>query len=152
MLAYVLDNVLSKKLIRNQQIASAISVSYRLYDKHDTLFTISFVPADKVDNQTLIDAIKSQVRELVEKPELIQDELVRTKAQLEAGFVFEQDLIHTQAYYLGMLESIGLSIDKMFTYVAKMNEINSKDISNVAKKYLDFSQMNSVELITKEIK
>ena len=152
MLAYVLDNGLSKKLIRNQQVASAISVSYRLYDKNDTLFIISFVPADGVDNQTLIDAIKDQVKELIEKPELIQDELVRTKAQLEAGFVFEQDLIHTQAYYLGMLETVGLGIDKMFTYVAKMNEIKAKDISNVAKKYLDFSQVNSVELITKAIK
>ena len=62
MLAYVLDNGLSKKLIRNQQIASAISVSYRLYDKHDTLFIISFVPADGVDNQTLIDAIKIKLK------------------------------------------------------------------------------------------
>jgi hypothetical protein len=33
-----------------------------------------------------------------------------------------------------------------------MNEIKAKDISNVAKKYLDFSQVNSVELITKAIK
>lgn len=152
MLAYVLDNGLSKKLIRNQQIASAVSVGYRLYDQYDTLFTISFVPADGVDNQILIDAIKSQVQELIKHPELVQDELVRTKAQLEAGFVFEQDLIHTQAYYLGMLETVGLGIDKMFEYVDKMSEIKAKELSTIASKYLDFSQMNTVELITEEIK
>jgi len=116
------------------------------------LFTISFVPADGVDNQILIDAIKSQVQELIKHPELVQDELVRTKAQLEAGFVFEQDLIHTQAYYLGMLETVGLGIDKMFEYVDKMSEIKAKELSTIASKYLDFSQMNTVELITEEIK
>jgi len=40
----------------------------------------------------------------------------------------------------------------MFEYVDKMNEIKAKDVSNVAKQYLDFSQMNTVELITQEIK
>ena len=152
MLAYVLDNGLSKKLIRNQQIASAVSVGYRLYDKYNTLLSISFVPAKGVDKQTLIDAIKTQVKELIEHPRLIEDELARTKAQLEASFVFEQDLIHTQAYYLGMLETVGLGVDKMFEYVDKMNEISAKDVSNVANMYLDFSQANTVELITQEIK
>ena len=152
MLAYILDNGLSKKLIRHQQIASAINVGYRLYDKSNTLFTVSFIPAKGVDKQILIDAIKTQVKELIEHPKLIEDELVRTKAQLEASFIFEQDLIHTQAYYLGMLETVGLGIDKMFEYVDKMNEIKAKDVSNVAKQYLDFSQVNTVELITQEIK
>jgi len=152
MLAYILDNGLSKKLIRHQQIASAINVGYRLYDKSNTLFTVSFIPAKGVDKQILIDAIKTQVKKLIEHPKLIEDELVRTKAQLEASFIFEQDLIHTQAYYLGMLETVGLGIDKMFEYVDKMNEIKAKDVSNVAKQYLDFSQVNTVELITQEIK
>ena len=152
MLAYILDNGLSKKLIRHQQIASAINVGYRLYDKSNTLFTVSFIPAKGVDKQILIDAIKTQVKKLIEHPKLIKDELVRTKAQLEASFIFEQDLIHTQAYYLGMLETVGLGIDKMFEYVDKMNEIKAKDVSNVAKQYLDFSQVNTVELITQEIK
>jgi zinc protease len=152
MLAYILDNGLSKKLIRNQQIASAINVGYRLYDKSSTLFTVSFIPAVGVDNSSLIDAIKNQVKGLINHPELIENELARTKAQLEASFVFEQDLIHTQAYYLGMLETVGLGSDKMFIYVDKMNEIKAEDVSNIAKQYLDFSAMNTVELITQEIK
>jgi zinc protease len=45
MLSYILDNGLSKTLVREQQIASSISVSYRLYDKYNTLFTLSFIPA-----------------------------------------------------------------------------------------------------------
>ena len=146
MLAYVLDNGLSKALMRNQQIVSSIGVGYRLYDKYDTLFTISFIPAKGIDNTQVLKAIRTQVDELIAQPHLIVPEMGRTKAQLEASFVFEQDLIHTQAYYLGMLDTTGLGVDKMFEYVDKMNEIEAKQLSNVAKIYLDFSKVNSVEL------
>jgi zinc protease len=152
MLAYALDNGLSKKLIRNQQIASSIGVGYRLYDKYDTLFTISFIPAQGVNNGTVLSAIKTQVAELINKPALIKDELIRTKAQLEADFVFEQDQISTQSYYLGMLSTVGLGIDKMFTYVDQMNNVSAEDVATVAKQYLIFSNANSVELIPQEIK
>jgi zinc protease len=49
---------------------------------------------------------------------VIKDELARTKTQLEAEFVFEQDRISTQSYYLGMLATVGLGIETMFTYEA----------------------------------
>jgi len=147
MLAYVLDNGLSKSLIRNQQIASSIGVGYRLYDKYDTLFTLSFVPANGVSNDTVLSAIKTQVAELINNPDFIQGELSRTKAQLEASFVFEQDQISTQSYYLGMLSTVGLGVDKMFTYVDNMNGINATEVSAAAKQYLNFDIANSVELI-----
>ncbi len=152
MLGYVLDNGLSKSLIRNQQIASSIGVGYLLYDKYDTLFTLSFIPAKGVSNDTMLKAIKAQVTELINNPELIQGELTRTKAQLEADFVFEQDQISTQSYYLGMLSTVGLGIDKMFTYVDNMNSISASEVSAIAKQYLNFNQANSVELIPQGVK
>ena len=152
MLAYVLDNGLSKSLIRNQQIASSIGVGYRLYDKYDTLFTLSFVPANGVSNDTVLSAIKTQVSELINNPDFIQGELSRTKAQLEADFVFEQDQISTQSYYLGMLSTVGLGVDKMFNYVDNMNNINATEVSSAAKQYLNFDIANSVELIPQGVK
>jgi zinc protease len=151
MLAYVLDNGLSKTLIRNQQIASDISVSYRLYDKYQTQFNISFVASKGIENTTIINVIKQQVAELIKHPELLKDEVKRTKAQLEASFVFEQDQISTQSYYLGMLQTVGLGVNEMFEYVNKMNKVASKELSNVAKVYLNFNQMNTVELLPQKI-
>lgn len=151
MLAYVLDNGLSKTLIRDRQIASSIHVGYRLYDKYQTLFSISFVPAKGVENKTVIDAIKQQVQVLINHPDTLQDEIRRTKAQLEANFIFEQDQISTQSYYLGMLETVGLGINKMFEYVDEMNKITAKELSSVAKLYLDFNQTNTVELLPQGI-
>lgn len=152
MLAYVLENGLSKTLVRNQQIASSLSVGYNLYDRYDTLFIVSFIPAQGVSNETVLTSIKTQIAELLKNPTLIQGELTRTKAQLEADFVFKQDKISTQSYYLGRLSSIGLSIKNAFNYVEKMNAINTKDVAQAAKKYLNFPQSNSVELIALGIK
>ncbi|MDG2395046.1 pitrilysin family protein [Candidatus Thioglobus sp.] len=151
MLAYVLDNGLSKTLIRDRQIASSIHVGYRLYDKYQTLFSISFVPAKGVENKTVIDAIKQQVQALINRSDTLQGEIRRTKSQLEANFIFEQDQISTQSYYLGMLETVGLGINKMFEYVDKMNKITAKELSSVAKLYLDFNQTNTVELLPQGI-
>ncbi|SMN02014.1 FIG015547: peptidase, M16 family [uncultured Candidatus Thioglobus sp.] len=152
MLAYVLDNALAKTLVRNQQIASNISVGYRLYDRYNTIFTLGFIAAQGVSNQTVLAAIKTQIAKLIAQPELIQGELSRTKAQLEADFVFKQDKISTQSYYLGMLSSVGLEIENMFNYVDKMNGIDADDVAQAARQYLDFSQANSVELIPQGVK
>jgi zinc protease len=60
------------------------------------------------DNETVLSAIKAQITELIKNPAIIKDELARTKTQLEAEFVFEQDRLSTQSYYLGMLATVGL--------------------------------------------
>ncbi len=152
MLSYVLDNSLSKELIRNQQIASSIGLGYRLYDRHGTLLTLSFVPAQGVTNEDVLTAIKKQIAILISQPSLISNALARIKAQLEADFVFQQDQISTQAYYLGMLSTVGLGIDKLSSYVDEVNAINAADVVKVAKAYLNFSDANSVELIPQGIK
>lgn len=147
MLAFVLDNGLSKSLIREQQIASSVNIGYSLYDKYKTLFTLSFIPAQGVSNETVLSSIKTKVAELIKNPTVIQEELTRTKAQLEAEFVFEQDKISTQSYYLGMLSTIGLNIKEVFNYVDKVKAVNANDVAQVAKQYLNFTQSNTVELI-----
>jgi zinc protease len=152
MLAYVLENGLSKTLVREQQVASSIGVGYRLYDKYDTLFTLSFIPAKGVNNAVILSAIKMQIAEMIKNPQRIKNEIKRIKTQLEAEFIFEQDRISTQSYYLGMLSTVGLGADVMFSYVNKMNAINADDIAQVAQDYLDFSQVNAVELIPQGVR
>jgi zinc protease len=55
-------------LVREQQIASSVSVSYQLYDKYNTLFTLSFTPAKGTNNDTVLAAIKAQITELIKNP------------------------------------------------------------------------------------
>jgi zinc protease len=147
MLAYVLDNILSKTLIREKQIIASIGVGYQMYDKYNTTFNISFVPAKGVLVDKVLQNIKLEIAKIIANPKGFEDILTRTKAQLEAGFVYQQDSISTQAYYLGMLETVGLGWEKMFEYLDKMNEVEAIEVANVAKKYLDFKKSNAVELI-----
>jgi zinc protease len=56
------------------------------YDKYNTLFTLSFIPAKGTNNETVLAAIKAQITELIKNPTIIKDELARTKTQLE-GFL-----------------------------------------------------------------
>ncbi len=147
MLTLILDNGLSKTLVREQQIASSISVGYQFYDKYNTLFTLSFIPAKGVSNATVLSAIKDKIAQLIKNPSSIKEELARTKTQLEAEFVFQQDHISTQAYYLGMLSTIGLSVETLFTYVDKMHTVSAEEVAQVAKQYLNFVNANSVTLI-----
>jgi predicted Zn-dependent peptidase len=51
-----------------------------------------------------------------------------------------------------MLSTVGLCIDKMFTYVDNMNSINATEVSAIAKQYLNFDDANSVELIPQGVK
>jgi len=51
-----------------------------------------------------------------------------------------------------MLSTIGLGIDKMFTYVDNMNSISATEVSTIAKQYLNFNDANSVELIPQGVK
>ncbi|MBE8190352.1 MAG: insulinase family protein [Candidatus Thioglobus sp.] len=147
MLAYVLDNGLAKTLIRNKQIATNISLNYRLYSQFDGLFTLSFTPAEGVSSENVLAEIKKQVAKLINQPHLITAELSRIKAQLEAEFIFQQDQISTQAYYLGTLATVGLGVEELFSYVDKMNEITAAEVIHAAKIYLNFAAANSVELI-----
>ncbi len=146
MLAYVLDNQLTKSLVLQRHIVSSISLGYHLYNKYDTLFTLAFVSARQSNNQAVLKAIKQQIADWIQNPKSIQDQLKRTKTQLEASFVYEQDLISTQANSLGTLSSAGLEIQQMLDYVKKMQAITVEDVANAAQKYLNFERANYVEL------
>jgi zinc protease len=152
MLAYTLDNILSKNLIRDQQIISSIGVGYQIYDRYNTTFSISFVPAKGILIDKIMQNIKSEVAKIISHPEDFKSILKRTKTQLEADFIYQQDDISTQAYYLGKLESAGLGFDKLLEYVDKMNEVSLKEVANIAKKYLVFEKSNAVELIPQGIR
>ena len=132
-----------------------------VFSQNDKTITLTV----SAQGQTISEAKQNALRDAIEQAfgtfissnteilndELLKDEIRRTKAQLEANFVFEQDQISTQSYYLGMLQTVGLGIDKMFNYVDKMNEIETKDLSNVANLYLNFDQINTVELLPQGI-
>lgn len=137
---------LHKTLVRNKQLVSSIAVSYPLYDKHQTRFSISFTPSNGVSIAQVNAEIDAQIQDL--KTNLIdKKELARLFSQAEASHIYAQDSISSQAYYLGMFETVGLGYKTAQDYVAKLRQVSPQDIQRVARKYLLNKQSSSIELI-----
>ena len=138
-LAGVLDggrsSRLSKRLIREQEVAASAGASYSLYGRYNTLFVLHAIPAQghslKAVEQALVKEIDALKEMLVDEAEL-----KRVKAQVVAGEVYEQDSISSQATLIGSVETIGLGWKVLNEYVEAIKAITAEQVREVAQKYL----------------
>ena len=151
-ISYILNNNdnawLNKALIRDKLLASSVSVYYSLYDQYQTNFIISFTPADGIS----IDEVKAEIWRQISrlKTELISQKILgNIQTQAQASYIYEQDSIDTQAYYLGALETIGLGYQTAGEYAGKIHQISAEQIQAIAKKYFTKQNLSSIRLIPK---
>lgn len=126
---------LPKVLVRDQQLASEIGVSYDLYSRLPGIFEVDAIPSSKQNIQQLKQAILKQIQLLQTKPVSL-DELKRAKIQLIAKSVFSKDSMLNQAMQLGRFEVIGLSPQELSHYVEAIKAVTPQEIQTVAQKYL----------------
>jgi len=126
---------LSKDLVRGQQIATSASAGYSMNEKHETLFTLSALPAKGAPMAKLEAALRKEVKTaqttLVDKKEL-----ERVKAQVVATNIYQQDSSFYQAMQVGMLETVGLPWQTKDNYIKAIQAVTAKQVRQVAKKYL----------------
>ncbi len=122
-------------LVRNQQIASYVSVSYDPFNLHGNLLTISAVPAAGHSVKSLKKAIVAELVQLTKQP-VDKKELARIKAQIIAGRVFEKDSLRAQAFNLGTPEVVGMPWQVGENYWEKVSKITAEQVQKVAAKYL----------------
>lgn len=125
---------LPRLLVRGQQIASIINVSYNDTARFNALFMLIAVPAaHHSDSVTkLRQAIQRQVQRLQTQP-VSAIELGRVKTQVIANIIYVQDSITAQATQLGTLAYIGLPVD---TYIKHIQEVTPAQVQAVAKLFL----------------
>lgn len=136
----------SQNLIRGEQIATSVSAGYSLYALHDSLFTVSAIPANGVSVEDMEKSIIKQIKAIQEEPPTEQ-ELARVKAQVVASSVFEQDSSFYQAMKIGILETIGLGWEVKDEYVDRINAVTAAQVQQAAKKYLVENQLTVAELV-----
>ena len=126
---------LSKRLVRERELAASAGSGYSLYARYPTLFLFEAIPAQAHSLDDLEQAFYVEIRELQE--ELVSEqELVRVKAQVIASEVYAQDSIRAQAGVIGRLESVGLGWPAMDEYSTRINAISAEQVRQVARTYL----------------
>jgi len=138
-LAYLLDGGdsarLSKHLVRGQQIATSVNVSYDMFSRLPSLLTFSGIPTEKHSVTELETAILGQIQTL-QTSVVAKAELERMKTQLRASKIYELDSQFYQGMQLGSLETVGLNWQLVDRYLENVATVTPEQVQAVANKYL----------------
>jgi len=126
---------LSKRLIREKEIAASVSAGYSLYGQHESLFMFEATPNEGHSVEALEQAIDEEIK-VLQTDLVTPQELARVKAQVMAGEVYKLDSVQSQAYLIGVLESVGLGWETMQEYEANVKAVTAEQVRLVAQKYL----------------
>jgi zinc protease len=122
-------------LVREQKIASHITVAYDLIARGGGLFTISGTPAKGHSVEELEKAVLAEI-ERVQKERVSDAELRRVKAQVVARDVYQRDSVFYQAMQIGMFATTGLDWRLIEEGVKRINAVTAEQVQEVANKYL----------------
>jgi zinc protease len=126
---------LSKNLVRGEQIATSLGVSYDNFSRLTELFTISGIPTKDHSVSELETALRKQIKQL-QTMKVDKSELERVKTQLRASQVYELDSIFYQGMKIGLLETVGLDWRLFDSYLDNIKAVTAKQVQAVARKYL----------------
>lgn len=136
---------LQQKLVRDKKILSSISINYDPYNRGDSLFTITALPADGISLSSAQEAIQKEIDSL--KTELIEPvELERVTNNFVSNLIYSQDDIIGQAHMIGLLEVNGLSYRLVDNLPEHYQTVTPQDIQRVANAYFVKSNLTTLYL------
>ena len=137
---------LEQRLVRNNKILSSVSVSYDPYQRGDSLFSISALPAAGVTLSEAQVAIQNEVDTL--KQDLINaSEIERVVTQFVANWIYSQDDLAEQARTIGNLEVNGFSHRLIDVLPQHLQAITTQDIQRVAQSYFNKDRLSTLYLL-----
>lgn len=135
-----------KNLIRKKAIASSVSVYFDPYQRYNTQFTISGLPSEAADIETLNKGIEAEVADL-QKNLLSDAELSRAKMHFVSNYVYDKDTMSHQAMQLGALSIIGFNVNKIDDILNNIKMVTPEEIQRVAQQYLVPERQTIAEMI-----
>ncbi|ENV83304.1 hypothetical protein F941_01400 [Acinetobacter bouvetii DSM 14964 = CIP 107468] len=145
----ILDSGISSRfqdrLVRDKKLLTAVSASYDPYNRGDSLFSISALPADGVSLQEAQKAIQTEIDLL--KNELVDPaEVSRISTRFISSLIYSQDDIAGQAKMIGNLEVNGLSYRLMDELPKHYENVSPQDIQRVANAYFIKDNLSTLYL------
>ncbi len=136
---------LQDRLVRDKKILTAINVSYSPYNRGDTVFSITAVPATAVSLQQAQQAIENEMN-LFKKELVEQAELDRVKANFVSNLVYGQDDIAAQATMIGNLEVNGLPYRLVDELPKHYDQVTPQDLLRIANVYFVRENLSTLYL------
>lgn len=125
---------LSKKLVRDEQIALQAGAYYNYGARYVTPFTFVGVPATGTSLETLENAFKSEIKAL--QTELVtQEELDRIIGLYEASNIYAKDSVYSQAMLIGQAEASGEGWQNAENRIERLKQVTPEMIRDAANRY-----------------
>jgi zinc protease len=141
---------LETRLVREQRIATAVNSGYDAFDRGDTLFVVTAIPAPGKSMVELEAALLAEIEKL--KTESISAaDLQRVYAGYLSDDVFQRDSIQSQANSIGVLESSGYSWQLQDDWPQKLKAIVPDQVRQAAKTFLVPSRRSILQLLPVEV-
>ena len=148
-LAAVLDGYdgarLTRRLVRDQQVAVSVGASYDTGNRGPALFHLHGVPAAGTSPEALAEALRAEVRRIADEG-ISAAELARVKTQAIATQVYKRDSLMGQAMEIGYLESAGMSWRDEATLLDGLRAVTAEEVQAVARRYFDDDTLSTARL------
>jgi zinc protease len=139
---------LYRKLVYEQRIALSAGGDYSYFSRDPSLFSFYASAMPGTTPEALERALLAEIEQL--KTAAVPDEeLERAKNQIEAGFVWRQDSVHSRASSLARFELAG-SWRQQEEFVPRIRAVTAADLQRVAKTYFPTDRKNVAILLPEE--
>lgn len=136
---------LQDRLVRDRKLLTSVSVSYDPYNRGDSLFSISALPANGVSFEDAQKAIQAEV-DALKTEDIPKHELERITTRFVSNLIYNQDNIAGQAKIIGNLEVNGLSYRLMDELPKYYENVSMSDIQRVANTYFIRKNLSTLYL------
>jgi len=136
---------LQDRLVRDRKLLTSVSVSYDPYNRGDSLFSISALPANGVSFEDAQKAIQAEV-DALKTEDIPKHELERITTRFVSNLIYNQDSIAGQAKMIGNLEVNGLSYRLMDELPKYYENVSMSDIQRIANSYFIRENLSTLYL------
>lgn len=137
---------LNQNLVRESQIAVDVDAGYDMIQRgRHSIFVLDGTPSEGKTVADLEAALLQEI-EKIKTSGVTEEELLRVKAQVIAGDVYQRDSMFYQAMQIGNLETAGFSWRLLKDYPAKLQAVTAQQVQAVAQKYFNKDNMTVATL------
>ncbi len=129
-----------------KRLTDSASASFGLMGRGPQLFSLSAVPAQGVDAQKVIAALKAEVARIASEG-ISETELKRVKTQWTASQVYKLDSVVSQAQELGSYWANGMGIEAEQQLMASLGQVTAEQVQSVAQRLFSDEQLTTAVLV-----